>query len=85
MHDAGIAHPDLNLRNILVAGDGGIVLLDFDRAANYGRPAPPSARRRNLLRMSRSARKRGDHLTPADWAALARGYGTGWPLAEPRG
>ncbi len=85
MHEAGIAHPDLNLRNILVTEDGGIVLLDFDRAVSYEGPAPTPARRRNLLRMARSARKLGIDLSNDDWSAIAAGYGTGWPLAEPRG
>ncbi len=32
MGSLGVYHPDLHLRNILVAGDGSLVFLDFDKA-----------------------------------------------------
>ena len=56
MHDAGVAHPDLTLRNVAVDGAGTVMLLDFDRCTL----APWAARRRhNLFRLHRSARKAG--------------------------
>jgi hypothetical protein len=32
MEQLGVYHPDLHLKNVLVAADGGLVFLDFDRA-----------------------------------------------------
>jgi 3-deoxy-D-manno-octulosonic acid kinase len=79
LHDAGIGHPDLNLRNVLVAEDG-VLLLDLDRARRYPRAVPPGRRGRDLRRLLRSARKLGVELDAADLAALAGGYGRDWPL-----
>lgn len=88
MHAAGVAHPDLNLRNLLVMPTPGeprptVYLIDFDRA-RLGDASTPSARRaRDLLRLGRSARKLGLPLESADgWQALRVGYGAGWPLAD---
>lgn len=59
LHNQGIFHADLQLKNILVErarGDIRIFLLDFDRS--YQREElTPSARRRNLARLYRSFRK----------------------------
>jgi predicted Ser/Thr protein kinase len=54
-HQAGFFHGDLQLRNILVAGDQ-LLLIDFDRSY---RKSTLSARERmkNLLRLNRSAEK----------------------------
>jgi 3-deoxy-D-manno-octulosonic acid kinase len=79
LHDAGIGHPDLNLRNVLVAGVG-VYLLDLDRARRYPRAVPPGRRARDLRRFLRSARKLRVGLEAADVAALAGGYGRDWPL-----
>jgi 3-deoxy-D-manno-octulosonic acid kinase len=59
MHAAGVFHADLNLTNLLVqpGGDGGIVLIDFDRARVRAAPLGPGARRRNLRRLARSLAK----------------------------
>lgn len=75
MHDAGIAHPDLNLRNVLVAPDG-VYLLDFDRVKLGGAPVGEPRRRRDLLRLRRSAVKLGAPVSADAWAALwdAAGY-----------
>lgn len=56
--DAGVRHPDLNLRNILIAREAGAVhalLLDLDRAAV--REPDDVARRAMLARFHRSRRK----------------------------
>jgi 3-deoxy-D-manno-octulosonic acid kinase len=83
MHEAGITHPDLNLRNVLAAGgtpaEPVVYLIDFDRAARHAGPAPRADRAANLRRLARSARKLGDPLGAADWAALREGYGAAWP------
>lgn len=87
MHAAGVAHPDINLRNLLVAGERGgqaptLYLLDFDRARVYGAPVPTRRRARDLLRLARSARKLQLPLETRGWSALRAGYGAAWPLPE---
>ena len=75
MHAAGVAHPDLNLRNLLVAGDD-VWLLDFDKAAGSADPVPSARRARDLRRLARSARKLQASL---DWPAFRAAYGDAWP------
>jgi 3-deoxy-D-manno-octulosonic acid kinase len=54
-HQAGFFHGDLQLKNILVAGDQ-LLLIDFDRS--YRKPVlSVHERMRNLLRFNRSAEK----------------------------
>jgi tRNA A-37 threonylcarbamoyl transferase component Bud32 len=54
-HKAGFFHGDLQLKNILVAGDQ-ILLIDFDRS--YRKPTLPVQRMmKNLLRLNRSVEK----------------------------
>jgi predicted Ser/Thr protein kinase len=54
-HQAGFFHGDLQLKNILVAGDK-LLLIDFDRS--YRKPRLSNQERmRNLLRLNRSAEK----------------------------
>lgn len=85
MHAGGVAHPDINLRNLLVAkgpGAGGpedVYLLDFDRAEVTAAPASPARRARDLRRLARSARKLGAAIGADGWAAMKEGYGGGWP------
>jgi hypothetical protein len=72
LHDRGVDHPDLNLKNILLASPGSIrgadvsdggdaelraLVLDLDRARLYDGPVGARARRRMLDRLWRSARK----------------------------
>lgn len=85
MHEAGIAHPDLNLRNVLVARRADdtaqcVHLIDFDRARLFGAPVSRALRARDLKRLARSAAKLGVPLGPSQWRALHEGYGSGWPL-----
>jgi 3-deoxy-D-manno-octulosonic acid kinase len=74
-HDAGVYHADLNAHNVLVGGDGGVLLLDFDRGELR---APGRWTERNLARLARSLTKlsaAGHGRFPADtWAALRDGY-----------
>lgn len=82
IHAAGVAHPDVNLRNLLVVdGSGGpaVFVIDFDRARLYRGGVPASARAAALRRLARSARKLGAGIGAGGWAALAAGYGAGWP------
>ncbi|HSU12944.1 lipopolysaccharide kinase InaA family protein [Longimicrobium sp.] len=90
MHAAGVAHPDVNLRNLLVApghGDPEVYLLDFDRADVGTNPVSAARRVRDLRRLARSARKLRTGLAAADWLAFRAGYGDDWPpgldLAKP--
>ena len=88
MHAAGIVHPDVNLRNLLVtpASSSAVVyVLDFDRARLLSRPVPGAWRARGLLRLARSARKLGAPIDAGGWAALRDGYGPEWPLSRPLG
>ena len=81
LHDRGVVHPDLNLRNILVrGGDGGVeaLVLDLDRA-RIARRVGPRARRRMTGRFWRSVRKwesaTGAGLDPRLRTAFEAGYG----------
>ncbi|HVT40607.1 MAG TPA: lipopolysaccharide kinase InaA family protein [Gemmatimonadaceae bacterium] len=59
MRDAGVVHPDLNLKNIFIVTEGrGVAafLLDVDRVAFHA-PASREAVTRNLARLHRSAAK----------------------------
>lgn len=66
-HQAGFFHGDLQLKNILVAGDQ-LLLIDFDRS--YRKPTLSiQERMKNLLRLNRSAekwRRRGLPITRTD-------------------
>jgi 3-deoxy-D-manno-octulosonic acid kinase len=83
MHAAGVAHPDVNLRNLLVAGDLGaeVYLIDFDRAHVAAHPVSRGRRERDLRRLARSARKLWAIITAAEWGAFRAGYGADWPEA----
>ncbi len=79
LHDAGIVHADLNLKNILVqdpTGDPRAFIIDFDRA----RVAPAVSlrqRMRNLARLGRSVDKWAASRTavrPLDRLRLVRLY-----------
>jgi 3-deoxy-D-manno-octulosonic acid kinase len=54
-HRAGVVHADLNARNILVAEDGAVHLVDFDRARFAA--DDHAACRANLARLKRSLEK----------------------------
>lgn len=78
MHEAGIDHRDLNVKNVLVREDGAVMILDFDRARLHPRLGP-ELRAKALVRLLRSAVKRG--LVPGtvgrgEIVAFLRGYGT---------
>jgi tRNA A-37 threonylcarbamoyl transferase component Bud32 len=59
MHDAGVAHPDLNAGNILIT-DGpalSVSLIDFDGARIFDAGVPRQERAREILRLARSLDK----------------------------
>lgn len=81
LHDAGVEHRDLQLRNILVrkGEPPEIVVVDLDRARFHARGTmPPSRRAANLGRLARSAVKTGlwgsQKLGRRELAALVGGY-----------
>ena len=76
LHGAGVDHADLNAHNVLLAADGVVSVIDFDR----GRLRAPGAwTLRNLRRLRRSLAKIGSGLPPgrfsdAAWRWLLAGY-----------
>jgi 3-deoxy-D-manno-octulosonic acid kinase len=87
---AGARHPDLNIKNILIApdenGDCQALVLDVDRIW-FDAPGAPRVTTRNLQRLARSARKwRRLHalpLTEADLLWLAAAVDDRAPLPQP--
>lgn len=77
MHDAGVWHADLQVKNLLVSPEGPM-LIDFD-GARVGVPPGGLDRARNLLRFRRSLERRG--LEPELFTAFLEGYG---PAVIPR-
>lgn len=71
MHDAGVIHADLQIRNILI-GEGGAFLIDFDNAKVLSK-AGSAARSRNLLRLKRSFAK--NQVAMAYYERILEGYG----------
>jgi len=78
-HDAGVAHADLNGRNILADHNGAIYLVDFDRARVSVRNN--GSFRANLNRLRRSLEKLWPPRTAVGlddaWKALLAGYAQG--------
>ncbi|HEV3050982.1 MAG TPA: lipopolysaccharide kinase InaA family protein, partial [Longimicrobium sp.] len=82
MHEAGVGHPDVHLRNLLVADtDEGpeVWLLDFDKARVHDGAVPRARRATDLRRLARSARKLKADVGAEGWTALKDGYGESWP------
>jgi 3-deoxy-D-manno-octulosonic acid kinase len=59
MHDGGLKHGDLNLKNILVSSTepGRIYIIDWDKSTCASGPLTPDARQENVVRLCRSAEK----------------------------
>ena len=81
LHDAGVDHPDLQVRNVLSQDDNGkrrIVVIDLDRAAYYTSGGLPIRRRAaNLGRLLRSVVKTGlwpERIGETESAAFLEGY-----------
>jgi len=78
MHDAGVWHADLHVKNVLVTG-GRVTLIDFDRA-RVGPEVPREDRIGNLLRFDRSVVKlerTGVRVPVKDRLRFFHGYRTG--------
>jgi len=57
LHDAGLPHPDLHPKNLLVTADGRILLLDLDKAMVPEGRLGESERLGNLVRLGRAIEK----------------------------
>lgn len=81
LHDAGVDHVDLNLKNVLLRADGEALILDLDRCRLTPGPASERVRQRNLLRLLRSWRKlaaaEARSVQARDPLRLARAYARG--------
>lgn len=58
MHDAGVFHADLHVKNLLLSPDGEVWILDLDRSRVMGKLSP-GRRLSNLIRLGRSLEKAG--------------------------
>lgn len=82
LHEAGIEHADLNLKNLLLVEAEGLapraLVIDLDRAREQAAPLASPRRTENLLRLYRSARKlaraRGEAVSTGDVLRFARAY-----------
>ena len=75
MHDAGVWHADLHVKNVLLSGDG-VTIIDFDRA-RAGSDVSRDDRVGNLLRFDRSVEKLGRsgvHVPSKDRMRFFHGY-----------
>jgi 3-deoxy-D-manno-octulosonic acid kinase len=75
-HDLGVCHADLNAHNVLLAADGAVYLIDFDRSRLM---KPGLWCDSNLVRLRRSLEKvtyglPPDRISEADWHGLLDGY-----------
>jgi 3-deoxy-D-manno-octulosonic acid kinase len=84
LHDAGVEHADLNVKNLLVvapAAEPAVFVIDFDKS-RVGASLSPAAAVRNLERLARSATKLGlvgRALPRTDLVRFARAYaGDDW-------
>jgi 3-deoxy-D-manno-octulosonic acid kinase len=76
LHRAGVDHADLNAHNILLTGQGGVSVIDFDRSRVRARGSWMQA---NLRRLRRSLEKVSrdlprERFTAAAWEWLLSGY-----------
>ena len=80
MHELGIYHSDLNLKNILVRREGEglkIYVIDFDKAKLFPRGLPRERANENLDRLLRSVRKldpRRRFFSQEDWTLFMEMY-----------
>lgn len=57
LHHAGVAHEDLNLKNLLSTEDGTVAIIDLGQSAFSADPVPPGTAAKNLARLYRSVVK----------------------------
>jgi hypothetical protein len=85
LHDAGFEHPDLHLKNLLVAADGRVLVVDLDGARRH-EELPRPARLAGVFRFDRYAAKqaaRGLPVSRADRLRALKAYaGRDWPRRD---
>ena len=57
LHDAGVPHPDLHPKNLLVAPDGRVLVIDLDKARPAAGVLSEEARLKDLVRLGRAIEK----------------------------
>ncbi len=57
LHDAGVVHPDLHPKNLLIAPDDTVLAIDLDKADPNEQPLDDVDRLNNLVRLGRSIEK----------------------------
>jgi tRNA A-37 threonylcarbamoyl transferase component Bud32 len=85
LHDAGVPHPDLHPKNLLVAPDGRVLVIDLDRARPADGLLPEETRLENLVRLGRSIEKhrlRGMRVGRRDALRFLTGYAGSRAAAE---
>jgi hypothetical protein len=85
LFDAGFEHPDLHMKNLLVAPDGSVLVLDFDRVRRRAE-LPRERREAALFRFDRYAAKQAAAGLPVSRAdrmrVLKACAGRDWPRGE---
>lgn len=80
MHDQGVCHGDLNLKNIMVRREGNRIMsyiIDFDKARLFSREVPADRAEKNLGRLLRSVCKLDPdrrRFPPAAWDCFLAFY-----------
>jgi tRNA A-37 threonylcarbamoyl transferase component Bud32 len=85
LHDAGVPHPDLHPKNLLVTPQGKVLLLDLDRARPHDERLPDDVRLKNLVRLGRAIEKhrlKGLRTGPREALRFLRGYAGSLEAAE---
>jgi 3-deoxy-D-manno-octulosonic acid kinase len=85
LHDAGIPHPDLHPKNLLVTPTGRVLLLDLDRARPSDGFLPDDQRLANLVRLGRALEKhrlKGLRTGRREALRFLRGYAGNLEAAE---
>lgn len=85
LHDAGVPHPDLHPKNLLVTSEGKVLVLDLDRARPCAGLLPEETRLANLVRLGRSVEKhrlKGMRAGRSDALRFLEGYAGSREAAE---
>jgi hypothetical protein len=85
LHDAGFEHPDIHLKNLLVAPDGRVLVVDLDGVRRHAE-LPRATRLAGLFRFDRFAAKqaaRGLAVSRTDRLRVLKAYaGRDWPAKD---
>lgn len=77
LHDAGVPHPDLHPKNLLLAPGGDVLVLDLDKARPASGVLDDRMRLANLVRLGRSIEKhrlKGLRTSPREALRFLDGY-----------